>query len=224
MSEPLPPQAAPLVPARRPRLIVAALILGIIGLATCLIPFLNVMGGLAGTLGLIFGILGLVKVGKPGFTGRGMAIAAVICSALALAGTVLSGFVFTKAVDDAVKGMDEAVASFSAEVDDMTGANTDKLLADAVEVTLGEFTVTDEDFGTTELPVSMTNKTEEAASYYISIEATDASGKRLADDFLTANNLAPGQAQDFKAFQFVTTEDIEALKTASFKVFEVSKL
>lgn len=69
-------------PAKSNGLAIAALVLGIIGLVTCWVPFL----GLAlGVLAVIFGILGLRR--RP--VGKGMSIAGIVLGALAVIGGIL---------------------------------------------------------------------------------------------------------------------------------------
>ncbi len=57
----------------------ASLVLGILGLVTAWIPIVGLVAWIFAPLGLIFGIIGL---GKP--TGKGLAIAGLICSVIAL--------------------------------------------------------------------------------------------------------------------------------------------
>lgn len=60
---------------------VAGLVLGIIGLVLCWIPFL---GWILALLGVIFGALGMSKAKKIGGRGNGMAIAGLVTGALGL--------------------------------------------------------------------------------------------------------------------------------------------
>src|SRR5437667_288484 len=87
---------------------VAGMVLGICALVLCWIPFLNWVLAL---LGIIFGALGVSRGNKVG-TGKGMAIAGLICGIIgALLGVALVVLVFSagKAIDHAFKeGMHEA--------------------------------------------------------------------------------------------------------------------
>jgi hypothetical protein len=77
----VPPTAAPAaVPVRVPKtsgLAIASLICGIGGLCTL---------GLGGLVGIILGIIGLVKIGKSGgqLKGKGLAIGGIVASALSM--------------------------------------------------------------------------------------------------------------------------------------------
>ena len=55
-------------------------------------------------------------------------------------------------------------------------------------------------------------------SFSIQIEAVDTSGNRILDDTVYANDLGAGQSQDFEAFKLVSSDKIEALKSATFKI------
>jgi len=99
---PPPQQYAPQQPKSGNGFAVTALVLGIIAILGCLIPFVNILSGLLATLALIFGIVGLVQSNKRN-AGKGMSIAGIVLAGLSILGVVLSGMVFTQAVDSAVK-------------------------------------------------------------------------------------------------------------------------
>ena len=61
-------------------LAVAGLVLGILGLVFCFVPF---FGWVLAILGIIFGAVGISKANKVG-RGKGMAIAGLVCGALGL--------------------------------------------------------------------------------------------------------------------------------------------
>jgi hypothetical protein len=61
-------------------LAVAGLVLGILGLVFCFVPF---FGWVLAILGIIFGAVGLNKANKVG-RGKGLAIAGLICGAIGL--------------------------------------------------------------------------------------------------------------------------------------------
>jgi hypothetical protein len=81
------PQAAPSYqPQPGNGLAVAGMVLGIIGLALCWIPF---AGWLCALIGVILGALGISKAKKLGGKGKGMAIAGLVCGIVGLAIGVL---------------------------------------------------------------------------------------------------------------------------------------
>ncbi len=85
------PSAQPVVaiPAEQPPkpssgFAIASLVLGILALLNCWIPFVGVVGLVLGVVGLVFGIVSLVRVGRHLASGKGMAIAGTICSSFAI--------------------------------------------------------------------------------------------------------------------------------------------
>ena len=80
-----PPMGAPMgAPGGQPEgngMAVAGLVLGIIGLVFCWIPFL---GWILALLGIIFGGLGMGKANKIGGRGKGLAIGGLVCGVLGL--------------------------------------------------------------------------------------------------------------------------------------------
>ena len=93
-----------------------------------------------------------------------------------------------------------------------------------VEVTLGNFEVNEGEYGITEtqLKVNVKNKTSETKSFNIQVEAINSDGSRIASDYIYANSLTAGQSQEFKIFEYVTSDNLEAMKNATFKIVEAS--
>ena len=73
------------------------------------------------------------------------------------------------------------------------------------------------------MKVTVTNKSDKKQTYSIQVEAVDASGNRIMDDTVYVDGLATGQTQEFKIFEYVEDEKLEAMKNATFKIFSVSK-
>lgn len=79
-------------------LAVAALVLGIVSLLFAWLPVFNIFTGVAAVVGLVLGIVGILKANKGTASGKGMAIAGVSISALAiLMGTIINILVFSAA-------------------------------------------------------------------------------------------------------------------------------
>ena len=89
---------------------------------------------------------------------------------------------------------------------------------------MGTFEANKDEYGivSTKLPITVKNITDKKHSYSIHIEAVDANGKRIADDYVNVNDLGGNQSQDFKAFEAVEEEKVESLKQAQFKIIEAS--
>nr|DAE74671.1 MAG TPA: protein of unknown function DUF4190 [Caudoviricetes sp.]DAM88606.1 MAG TPA: protein of unknown function (DUF4190) [Caudoviricetes sp.] len=186
----------------------AGLVLGIIGICTSFIPIVNNLSFVLGLIGAIFAIISLIKKAS-----KGQAIAGIILCVLAIVITINS----QQALSD---GLNEV----SANLDKATGASTEEVLANDANVELGKFEVTKGSYGITDtkLTVKVTNKTSEKKSFSFHIEAVDASGARINEDYVYANNLAAGQSQNFDIFTLVTSDKIDTMKNATFKIIEAS--
>ncbi|GAB2456621.1 DUF4190 domain-containing protein [Xylanimonas ulmi] len=99
---PAPPAAA------RPTgnaLATAGFVVGLVALALCLVPIVNNVAFVLGALGLVFGIVGLLKARK-GAGRRGLAIAAIVLSVLAGAGVIASQAFYGKVLDGVSDALD----------------------------------------------------------------------------------------------------------------------
>ena len=101
---------------------------------------------------------------------------------------------------------------------------TDKILEKGVDVSFGEFKVTNNGYySETSLDITVKNKAEEQCTYYITIEAVDANGARIDTDMIYADRLGAGQEIYLKAFEYVDQEKLNQFKNATFKVLEINK-
>ena len=207
---------------RKSGLAIAGFIISILALLGSWIPLLNNVSFVFAIISLIFGVIGLVAIKKGKRVGQGLAVATIILSIVA-GGVVLATQAFYgKVADDIGNSVEESV-------NDSDGTNTDKLLKTSVDVTLGAFVFnpgTEADYNyddTTELPVTIKNKSSEKANYTVKIEAVDATGTRIADDTVYVSDLTAGQSVSEKAFKYVESDKLEALKAATFKILEVTK-
>ena len=138
--------------------------------------------------------------------------------------TVVLGIIAIVITLGAQKTASDALDAVSNSLDTATGSNTEEVLANSVNVELGDFEVTEGEYGLneTKMTVKVTNKTNETKSFTIQVEATDAEGNRINQDYIYANNLTAGQSQKFDTFQYVESDKIDAMKDATFKVIEAS--
>lgn len=101
---------------------------------------------------------------------------------------------------------------------------TDKILEKDVDVSFGEFKVTNNEYySETSLDITVKNKAEKQCTYYITIEAVDANGARIDTDMIYADRLGAGQEIYLKAFEYVDQEKLNEFKNATFKVLEINK-
>lgn len=187
---------------------VASMVLGIIGICLSFIPIVNNVSFILGVLSVIFAIISLVKK-----SGKAKAIVGLILGILSVVITLSLQNSWSKSLDDVGK-----------DLDNMTGDNTEEILKKDVDVNIGKLNVTTDEYGysDSELVVTVTNKSKEKKSFTIHIEAVDNTGKRIDDDYVYANDLNSGQTQDFKIFTLVSSEKLEQMKSAEFKIIDVS--
>lgn len=185
----------------------ASLVLGIIGICTSFIPIINNLSFVMGILSVIFGIIALAKKDS-----KGKVVTSIILGILAVVITLNSQ-----------KALSDSLDAVSKELDKATGGSTEEILKNDVEVTLGNFEVVKGQYSTdTKLIVTVKNKTSETKSFTIQVEAVDANGSRINQDYVYANNLTAGQSQDVEIFNYVTSDKLEAMKNATFKIVEAS--
>ncbi|WP_093800516.1 DUF4190 domain-containing protein [Streptomyces sp. Wb2n-11] len=108
------PQAP--VPAAQARngLGTAALILGIIGALSGLIPFLFWLAGILGVIALIMGLAGRGRAKRGEATNKGVALAGTVLGLISLIMSVVGAVILFKAVDDAVNDIDKTISDSSA--------------------------------------------------------------------------------------------------------------
>lgn len=108
--------------------------------------------------------------------------------------------------------------------DRLNEESTEDILEKYVDVTFGDFKVSDNGYySETSLDVTVKNKSEKQYSYYITIEAVDADGARIETDMIYADRLNSGQEIHMTAFEYVEQKKTEQLKNATFKVLEINK-
>lgn len=186
----------------------ASLVLGIIGICTSFIPIINNLSAILGLIAIVFSVVALAKKAS-----KGMAIAGIIVSVLAIAITI-----------NTQKALSEGLNEVSANLDKATGGSTEEVLANDVEVTLGDLQVKKGQYGMTDtkLLVHVKNKTSETNSFSIQVEAVNSTGARIEQDYVYANNLEAGQEQDFEIFTYINSDKLEAMQNATFKIVEAS--
>lgn len=198
---------------------IAALVLGIVAAATSFMPIINNASFFIALIGLILAIVAIAGIRKGKNSGKGLAVAGLVLSIVA--GLLVLG---TQAFYSAV--LDEAVDQSTQQLNKMTGDATDDILGVDVEVTIGDYSINKDQYGLVKsnLPVTVTNLLNEPASFWINVEAVDANGSRINDDTVIVNDLGAGQSTKLEAFAFVSSDDYEAMKNASFNIISVSEI
>ena len=188
---------------------IAGLVLGIIAVVFCFVPYVNVISYVMGFLALIFGIISLINKKSK----KALPIAAIVLTIIAffIASTMNSAT--TKAINDTSK-----------ELDKITGDSTEEVLKKEANVTLGELKISQDEYGLieSEMVVTVKNITDKKKSYNFHIEAVDSTGHRIKDDYVYVNDLGPGQTTTEKIFEYIEDEKLSAMKNATFKIVEAS--
>lgn len=185
----------------------AALVLGIIGVCTSFIPIVNNVSFVLGILAVIFGIVAFTKK-----AGKVKIIISVILGILAIVITINSQ-----------KALSDSLETLSNEINKATGNSTQEILENDVDVVIGDFEVKKGEYLTeTKLVVKVTNKNSQTKSFNILVEAVDSNGARINQDYVYANNLNAGQSQEISIFTLVSSDKVEAMKNATFKIVEAS--
>ncbi|MEU2428002.1 DUF4190 domain-containing protein [Streptomyces sp. NPDC007861] len=118
---PQPPAPHP-APARN-GLGTAALVLGIIGALSGVIPFFFWLAGILGLIGLILGFAARGRVKRGEATNKGVALAGVVLGLVSLALSVVGAVITFKAVGDAVDEINKATSGSSASKEPGTGSD-----------------------------------------------------------------------------------------------------
>ena len=217
------PQTSP-TKAPMSGLAVTALVIGIVALITSLIPIVNNISFFLGILAVIFGIIGIVQARKGSKSGLGLAVGGLVTAVLACILVLVSQAAYSAAIDKATQSMNETVEQINESVSRASGDATEDILANELDVVIGQFSAVDEGYGyfDTSLPVTVTNISDKPLSFSVQLEAVSASGERLDTTYVSGSNLGAGQTQNFEAFTYVSGDNVPRMQEAAFKIVQVS--
>lgn len=216
-------------------LAVAALVLGIVSLVFSGVPLLNFMMIVVAILAIVFGIISLVKISRDKLLlkGKGLAITGLVTGSLALIFSIITSiqlvllgisyYQFKDAYDYDLDGLFEDGSYLNDYHSDYNSLDDSDDWKDDCEITLGDFVVSNIDelsVSSTSMPVTIKNISKTTKSFFVTIEAVDENGDRIAEDYASALKLAPGQSTTVSAFTYVDEDKLSQLKTATFKVLE----
>ncbi|MGW7708189.1 DUF4352 domain-containing protein [Streptomyces sp. NPDC054771] len=133
--QPQQPYAPTQMPGMRPArngLGIAALVLGVIGAVSGLVPFLFWLAGVLGLIALILGLAGRGRAKRGEATNKGVTTFGAVLGLISLILAVVGAVITFKAVGDAVDELDKAVSDTTASAkpkpgdDSAKGGGTDK--------------------------------------------------------------------------------------------------
>ncbi|MER6605115.1 DUF4190 domain-containing protein [Streptomyces sp. NPDC000927] len=122
--QPYAPAQQPGVRPARNGLGIAALVLGVIGAVSGLIPLLFWLAGILGVIGLILGLSGRGRAKRGEATNKGVATFGAALGLVSLILAVVGAVITFKAVGDAVDELDKAVSGATASAKPKPGGDT----------------------------------------------------------------------------------------------------
>lgn len=202
---------------------IVGFVLAILGFLGSWIPFVNIFAAVMGIAGVVLGFVGLSQA-KQGRSGKGFSIAAIVLGVVSVLVTILVWVLFVVAANEASSQYEQSLAEIQEDSDRALGESTDEILANDLEVEIGTFEGTADEFGWVEsaLPVTLTNTSDEALTFDLDIDAVAADGTVVESDFAYTDELAPGESTTVETFDFIDSENLEAMRTATFEVTRVS--
>ncbi|MGW2088437.1 DUF4190 domain-containing protein [Streptomyces sp. NPDC001880] len=128
--QPYTPAQMPGVRPARNGLGIAALVLGVIGAVSGLIPFLFWMAGILGLIALVLGLAGRGRAKRGEATNKGVTTFGAVLGLVSLILAVVGAVITFKAVDDAVNDLNKAVSDTTASAKPKPGGDSAKGGAD----------------------------------------------------------------------------------------------
>ncbi len=194
------------------------MVLGIVGACTSFIPIVNNASFFLGILAAIFGLIALFTCRS-----KGTAVAGLVLGVLSIVITLAMQQAVSDAIDDSLNAFESEMDQLDDEFDYMSGDKTDDILKNHLNVSFGSFTVTEDAYWTdTSLAVTVKNKSKEKRSFSITVEAVDRNETRIDTDTIYVRNLGAGQSQVFQIFKYVSSDQLNAMKDAHFRVESAS--
>ncbi|WP_157944151.1 DUF4190 domain-containing protein [Blastococcus atacamensis] len=145
---PPPPPVQPTQPVKSSGLAVAALVLGIIALVLSWVPIINNMAAVLAVVGLALGIPALVQARKGARSGKGMAIAGVVTSVVAIVVVFATQAFYSNVIDEVQNELDDLESSSqdagspAEPADAATDEPTVEFVALGTPATVGDYEVT----------------------------------------------------------------------------------
>lgn len=202
-------------------LVIVGLVVGIVALATSLIPFVNNMSFVLGLVGLVVAIVGLVGVMRGKHSGKGLAIASTVINVLALVFVLASQSVYSSALDGAVIHADGGTTSSSSEGATSSSASQ---TANSPSDNSDKYSIENEhlskDTYSAEIDGTFTNTSGKELSYVgLTYNLYDASGNQIGNAYANTSNLADGSSWKFEAYCAADSDDIATYKLADVTAY-----
>lgn len=186
---------------------ITSLVLGIVALASSPLPIVNNASALVGALGAIFGVVGLVGTIRGKKSGKGLAIAGLALSVVAIAVVLATQSLYSAAIDEALDSasLDGVVAGQTGEG---AAGGSEATQGDAVAQDEGRYVISDETFvdngyGSYAITGTFRNTSGEELSYVqLSYRMLDAEGAQIGTAYANTSNLVADGVWKFEAVYF----------------------
>lgn len=154
---PQQPQQQP-QPQGKSGLAIAALVLGIVAVATSFMPIINNASFFIALVGLILGIIGIVQTRKGKKSGSGIAIASVVLNVVACIAVLASQAYYSSAIDSALDSLGASSSSSASSMSSSSSAQqaTTSESTPKYEVSIDSATTTTDYSGAPALVVTFT--------------------------------------------------------------------
>lgn len=181
-----------------------------------------ILGFFIPILGLIFFLIYEGKKPKRAKSAGKGALIGLITKIILIIVLVVLYAVFSASM---IRNLSDDIGSITSGIgEDFKEETIDDILEKYVDVTLGEFNVSNNEYySETSLNITVKNKAEKRYTYYITIEAVDENGARIATDIIYADRLGAGQEIYLTAFEYVEQDKISQFENATFRILEISK-
>lgn len=193
-------------PKSKSAMAITGLVLGIIALLTSFLPIINNLSALLGILGLIFATVGLVGVARGKKSGKGLAIATLIVTILALVITFATQSMYSAAIDEASESINTATDMPATSED----GNSNYTIANEAANDSSQYYYA--------IDGTFTNSSDKDYNYVsITYNLYDADGAQIGNAYANTSNLKAGSDWKFEATSTVAPDEV-----ASFERGEVS--
>lgn len=207
-------------------LAIAGMVLGIVGIATSIIPFVNNASFFIGIVGLILAIVGMVGVSKGKKKGRGFAIAGLVLNILTIIAVLGSQALYSAAIDSAMDSMKAKPASSSQQTNSNNSGTSSNV--SAYEVTIDGARVDTDYAGNRAIVVTytFTNNSDKEAMFSTAIsDKAYQNGVQLDTTFNSASwDSGSDQMKTIKTGSTITIEQGFKLVDSSPVTVEVKEM
>lgn len=211
---------------------IAALVLGVLALASSFIPIVNNLSFIFAIVGIILAIVGLVGINKGKKTGKGLAVAAAIVNVLAVVIVIATQSLYSAAIDKAMESTQvENVSEQASTPSGSTAGGESAEKADSssktkYQVTIDGSELTQDYSGKNAIVVTYTwkNMTDDSTSFLANVTARAFQNGVQLDSAMVRDLDSSKSLSQVKPGAEITVKQAYELTDASEVTVEVSPL